>query len=78
MSSGPLAFIVKHFKFGDSVKLEVFDDGKKSGDAIILLLFESLVECQRARAEKEGKQIGNRWINLTPARYSEHETYLDE
>jgi len=32
----------------------------------------------KAQAEKEGERIGNRWINLTPARNSEHEVYLDD
>ena len=59
----------------DSVKLGVYEDGRKSGNACVL--FETVEECSRAKNEKEGAQIGNRWINLTPTRSGEHETYLD-
>jgi len=59
----------------DSVKLGVYEDGRKSGNACVL--FETPEECARAKSEKEGQQIGNRWINLTPTRASDHESYLD-
>jgi len=46
----------------DSVKLGVYEDGRKSGNACVR--FESPEECARAKSEKEGVRIGHRWINL--------------
>jgi len=60
----------------DSVKIHVYEGGRKSGMAMVL--FETVEECLKAQAQKEGEKIGNRWINLTPARNSEHEVYLDD
>jgi RNA recognition motif-containing protein len=55
----------------EGVKFGVYEDGRKSGNACVK--FETPEECARAKSEKEGEKIGHRWINLLPARASDHD-----
>jgi len=57
-----------HFFFGDykifteSIKIGRNHENKKTGEAA--LLFHSEEECKRAFREKQGQNIGHRWIEL--------------
>jgi RNA recognition motif-containing protein len=55
-------FFEGHPIVNDSVKLGVYEDGRKSGNACVL--FESPDAAAKAKSEKEGEKIGHRWINL--------------
>ena len=60
----------------ESVKIGELSDGRKTGQATVL--FENETEAENAMNEKQGQNVGSRWVELYQMPYSEYESFMDD
>ena len=60
----------------ESVRIGELADGRKTGQAAIL--FENEEEAANAMNEKQGQNVGSRWVELYQLPYSQYETFADD
>jgi len=59
-----------------SIRIGELDDGRKTGQGIIL--FENEDVAADAMEEKQRQHIGSRWIKLFPRNFGQFERFMDE
>ena len=69
-------FFSRYAYLRDSIHLGVLQDGRKTGQAA--LLFESQEEAANAMNEKQGQNVGSRWVELYQMPYSQYQSFLDD
>ena len=73
-SSMDILYFFSGYKLVDgSVKIGMNPAGKKTGEAVIL--FQNPEEAKRAFREKQGHNMGHRWIELFLLTYEEYERF---
>ena len=61
-------FFARYAYIRDSIRIGELTDGRKTGQAV--LLFESEEEAANAMNEKQGQNVGSRWVELYQIPYS--------
>ena len=60
----------------ESIRIGELADGRKTGQAAVL--FESVVEATNAMNEKQGQNVGSRWVELYQIPYSQYQSFQDD
>lgn len=63
-------FFARYAYIRDSIHLGMLADGRKTGQAA--LLFETQEEASSAMNEKQGQNVGSRWVELYQIPYSQY------
>jgi len=69
-------FFSRYAYIRDSIQIGELSDGRKTGQAT--LLFENQTEAENAMNEKQGQNVGSRWVELYQIPYSEFESFLED
>lgn len=69
-------FFSRYAYIRDSVRLGELADGRKTGQAAVL--FENTDEAASAMNEKQGQNVGSRWVELYQIPFSQYETFTDD
>jgi len=69
-------FFSRYSFIRDSVRIGTLADGRKTGQAA--LLFENEEEAANAMNEKQGQNVGSRWVELYQMPYSQYESFADD
>lgn len=69
-------FFERYAYIRESVKIGELADGRKTGQAAVL--FENEEEAKNAMNEKQGQNVGSRWVELYQMPYSQYESFADD
>ena len=69
-------FFSRYSYIRESVRIGELADGRKTGQAAVL--FENEEEAKNAMNEKQGQNVGSRWVELYQMPYSQYESFADD
>ena len=69
-------FFSRYAYVRDSIRIGELTDGRKTGQAA--LLFENADEASNAMNEKQGQNVGSRWVELYQMPYSQYSSFQDD
>lgn len=69
-------FFSRYSYIRESVRIGQLEDGRKTGQAALLFLNEE--EAKNAMNEKQGQNVGSRWVELYQMPYSQYESFADD
>ena len=69
-------FFSRYAYVRDSIRIGELTDGRKTGQAA--LLFENADEAANAMNEKQGQNVGSRWVELYQMPYSQYSSFQDD
>lgn len=69
-------FFSRYAFIRDSVRIGELADGRKTGQAAVL--FANMEEAKNAMNEKQGQNVGSRWVELYQMPYSQYLNFMED